>query len=167
VDSAWRDMFNDVKVHHIASWRLDHCPVLVELRKDVWDRRGPRIFRYKIMWERVESLPAKIKKVWCASSDRVALYKYENMRSALHQWSKQQFGAFTDELNKLRFELDEVKARPSASRADIRAISDRMDEVLYREEMMWLQRSRITWLKEGDRNTEYFHRQAKWRVRKK
>jgi hypothetical protein len=43
---------------------------------------------------------------------------------------------------------------------------DRMDELLYREEMMWLQRSRIAWLKEGDRNTSYFHRQAIWRARK-
>jgi hypothetical protein len=123
------------------------------------------------MWERVESLPAEIKKVWCASSDRESLGSLvqvlENMRLALRRWSKQQFGAVTDVLNKLRFELDEAKARPSASRADIRAISDRMDEVLYREEMMWLQCSRITWLKEGDRNTKYFHRQAKWRVRKK
>jgi hypothetical protein len=144
--------------------------MLVELRKDVWDRRGPRIFKYEIMWECVELLPDEIKKVWCASSDRESLGSLvqvlENMRLALRRWSKQQFGAVTDELNKLRFELDEAKARPSASRADIRAISDRMDEVLYREEMMWLQCSRITWLKEGDRNTKYFHRQAKWRVRK-
>jgi hypothetical protein len=102
----------------------------------VWSHYQPKLKRYGVL--------PQIEKAW------VALYKYENMRSALHQWSKQQFGAFTDELNKLRFELDEVKARPSASRADIRAISDRMDEVLYHEEMMWLQRSRITWLKEGD-----------------
>jgi hypothetical protein len=41
-----------------------------------------------------------------------------------------------------------------------------MDELLYHEEMMWLQRSRISWLKEGDQNTGFFHRQARWRARK-
>jgi hypothetical protein len=53
-----------------------------------------------------------------------------------------------------------------SNQADIRAITDRMDELLYREEMMWLQRSRVSWLKYRDRNTTYFHRQAQWMARK-
>ena len=41
-----------------------------------------------------------------------------------------------------------------------------LDELLYREEMMWLQRTRINWLKEGDRNTRYFQMVANQRRRK-
>jgi hypothetical protein len=104
VDVAWRDMFSDAKVCHIASSCSDHSSVLVELRCLRYE--GTRIFRYEIMWARVESLPAEIKKVWCAASDRGSLgsivHVLGNMRSTVHQWSKQHFGSITEELNKLR-----------------------------------------------------------------
>jgi hypothetical protein len=41
-----------------------------------------------------------------------------------------------------------------------------MNELLYREEMMWMQRSRIDWLREGERNTKLFNRKAVWRAMK-
>jgi hypothetical protein len=41
-----------------------------------------------------------------------------------------------------------------------------MDELLYREEMMGLQRSHIAWLMEGDHNTKFFHRKTATRAKK-
>jgi hypothetical protein len=41
-----------------------------------------------------------------------------------------------------------------------------MDEVLYREEIMWLQRSHTSCLREGDQNMKFFHRKAAGREKK-
>jgi hypothetical protein len=41
-----------------------------------------------------------------------------------------------------------------------------MEELLHKEEILWRQRSRALWLKEGDRNTSFFHRKAPGEQRK-
>ena len=71
--STWRDLFGDAVLHHLVSSRSDHCPLFLEIRKENWERHKPRIFRYEIMWERLESLVVEIKKAWCTDSSREGL----------------------------------------------------------------------------------------------
>ena len=41
-----------------------------------------------------------------------------------------------------------------------------MDELLYKEEILWKQRSWIDKIKWGDRNTKFFRSKATWRAKK-
>ena len=87
----------------------------------------------------------------------------KTMRS-LRSWGRK-FGNVTRELAKSRSQLEELM-NMNADRQDIRAVTDKMNDLLYQEEMMWLQRARITWLKEGERNSKFLHRRAMWRARR-
>jgi hypothetical protein len=126
---------------------------LLEVRKENWERHKVRIFRYEIMWERLESLAHEIKEVWCTAPSREGLggvaAALKKVQAALRLWSKENFGKVTADLEALRSRLELLKSDPEASRTEIRSVTDKMDELLYREEMMWLQRSRMAWLKEG------------------
>lgn len=95
-DSRWRDMFADASLHHLVSSRSDHCSILLEIKKESWERNKPRVFRYEIMWERLESLATEIKEAWCTAPNREGLggivAALKHVQTALCTWSKQNFG---------------------------------------------------------------------------
>ena len=121
------------------------------------------------MWERDASLGERISQAWEGEATKGDLgtinAALRGVMKTLKEWSSVQFGSIRKELERLRALLAEQQANGN----DDQAVKDTirtMNEMLYREEMLWLQRSRVSWLREGDRNTKFFHQRAVWRERK-
>ena len=89
------------------------------------------------------------------------------MQSSLREWEVSIFGSVRTDLARLRRELEDVRRRSifaGPSRRE-RQIMSSIAELLAREEIMEKQRSRISWLKDGDRNTGFFQAKAKERAK--
>jgi hypothetical protein len=132
---------------------------------------GRPIRRYEIAWEREPTLPAVVEEAWsrwvaCNDLGDVNASLREVMNN-LYGWKNKFFKSVPKELDRLWKALDETNQNSvPASIEERQRLLHEMDEMLYKEEIQWMQRSRIASLQVGDRNTKFFHRKASGRHKK-
>jgi hypothetical protein len=170
-NSDWMLMWPITNVIHHTSPQSDHKALLVKVRSGSETLHQHRIFRYQIMWEREETLSSVVEKEWQRKnpgSDLGALAeRLQVVTKDLKAWSRSNFWQITKQLEELCDEVVSLERNDPIRNWDtILTTKKKLDELLYREEMMWLQPSRVNLLKDGDRNTKYFHQRARWRARK-
>lgn len=149
----WMDRFPYATVTHLASPSSDHCPLLVSVVQESPPARRERQCYYEIMWEREASLDDCVVEAWEREQTRGDYLGTGTIHAALKgvmrslkQWSKEKFGSVRKKLEEMRVRLATLQATDEVG-PELREAIREMNEVLYREEMLWLQRSRISWLK--------------------
>lgn len=166
------DLFREVKVWHVQTTMSDHCCLVAEcIENTTSNRRRKKNFRYENMWQHDPTYMALVRDVWGTNSGSEGLgekqSKLKGIQRNLQVWDRDVFGSVRKSLASLRTELADEQGRSIGSGPSRREkqLMSRISELLSREEVMERQRSRMDWLKDGDRNTSLF--QAKSRARAK
>jgi hypothetical protein len=94
--------------------------------------------------------------------------KLERASGSLEGWGRETFGHVQREIKDLQGRLTVLRAAmdcqgPSYEEEKVHQC---LLELYQREEVMWLQRSRVQWLAKGDTNTRFFHLRASQRKKR-
>ena len=86
----------------------------------------------------------------------------------LHKWNREHFGNVRKELEKKRVALkkaEEVAMRKGVN-FKVRMLKQEITNLMVKENRMWLQRAKVLWASNGDKNSKFFHCHATQRKRK-
>ncbi|KAL9672534.1 hypothetical protein QQ045_028785 [Rhodiola kirilowii] len=133
--------------------------ILVQQSKK--ERTAGKVFRFERMWLRDEQFKDVVTKWWTAPRSRALNFeeKLFCLQAQLSEWNKKHFGNVQTKINSLKKEIAEVQAQVESVGREAE-LTNMIDEWLHREEILWQQRSRVTWLQDGDNNSKFFHTYA-------
>jgi predicted nucleotidyltransferase len=124
---------------------------------------GPKPFRFEEAWTRDNNCFRVIKKAWIDRSgslpQKSLIKRIKNVKVQLSWWNKFVFALIQRRLKEVSEELGNVQSLDATIENGLKEarLQKEYDECLRREEMMWRQKSRVTWLTTPDLNTKIFH----------
>ncbi|XP_060200398.1 uncharacterized protein LOC132628651 [Lycium barbarum] len=160
-------------VSHLASTGSDHAPLLVKVEKE---KVIPiRYFKFLNVWCKHKDFQDTVKEEWMKPTQGTAMWqlhiKLKAVAKRLSSWSRATFGDIFKDVKEAEEQIedlekkhianpsDETRSNLNKTRAEFIRLVKNQDEILR-------QKAKARWLKDGDKNTAYFHNVIKDRRRK-
>ncbi|XP_041003991.1 uncharacterized protein LOC121249346 [Juglans microcarpa x Juglans regia] len=166
----WLNLFDSNQVLVLPVQCSDHNPLSIHFSNSAQDESSiHRIFRYEVAWGKREWCTELIKATWIHKPHQAS--KLDDTRGILKAcrdklkiWSKE---AFRQQKRLLNYKREQLRILQESNagqfNSQINVLQNEIDGYLEEEDLKWRQRAKQRWLKDGDRNTKYFHKCASQR----
>uniref|UniRef100_A0A803MN05 Uncharacterized protein n=1 Tax=Chenopodium quinoa TaxID=63459 RepID=A0A803MN05_CHEQI len=161
-DSEWCALFQSLEVIHLPMCHSDHAPILLKYGDRVENNRSKKLFRFEALWISSDECGKVVGDAWneevaAPITDRIVV-----LEERLKKWAGKTFGDLKKKIQKTESNLRELQGgrMDTSTLQQCQAVSSELNELRRMEESYWYSRSRVTELRDGDKNTKYFHHKA-------
>ena len=167
-DDEWCNLFPSWEVVHLPRYRSDHSPLLLKTGINDQFRRGNKLFKFEAMWLSKDECATVVQEAWSESNGDDVTTRLELVSNKLSSWASMAFGNLKKRKKRALARLDALQQRvqDASVMAQCHTVVDELDDIHRLEKSYWHARARANEIRDGDKNTKYFHHKASQRKRR-
>lgn len=158
VNAEWCEMFPVSNVYNMPLFHCysDHAAILLSTNGPA--RKIKKHFKFENWWLKEEDFYSYAKSVWSTSKNKSFSNRTNHLAGSLKIWCKKK-KPLQQELNKLEEQLKQIQSKPWDNQDhNLEAsLTTRYEQTMTKLTDFYMQRAKKHWIKDGDRNTSFFH----------
>ncbi|KAK9688730.1 hypothetical protein RND81_09G007000 [Saponaria officinalis] len=163
--TSWSLLFPNGSVYHFPIYSSDHSAIVIRGADEQRRNHGRRSFKFEPFWLSDTQCQEVVKSAWSEEGEGDVFDKVNLCAVRLTAWARERFGNIRLRIREKEAELGYWQRQaPSADMLTRCAeLVKEVDELRRQVETYWYSRARKCELRDGDKNTGYFHFKAKQR----